>query len=340
MPRILTAVLVVLFAAGCGKKAVELPPCDLNIDALSGDFVSLKGGGQGADVPDKFARVRFFEEGGKKKAVYTAGQIAPGNPATNKYTYERVDKTSQGDVLYSINLFEGKSNQRIERLKKDNRRLDTKFEGRLYVKVDEKTCRLTISDMYVTYDRGKEIVDSNPTGTRAFVRLSANTPELGFVHCNEMRQVYPFAAEVVDFDKDQPLDPQKGVYKGEPVWMHFVPEVFEGTPEEIAARKVKTGVVAEPGMSYEMELWVGDNKAAGPTAVTPDEQGNLKWAQQYTFTQAPVDGLYTELIRYKKGADGKRVLIGNACNVVAPEQERTAEEKAAAEEAAAKAADK
>jgi hypothetical protein len=315
-----------LTACESNPKTPAAPACDLDRNNLEGEFISLKGGGSGKDVPDKFARVKFFTEDGKKKAVYTAGQLAPGNPATNKYTYDYVKDTGQ-DTLYSINMFPNKSTQRIERLKKDNRRLDVKFEGRLYIKVVEKQCALSISDMYVTYVKGEETMDSNPTGTRTFVPQAPGSPPLGFVHCTDSRMLWPFAQETPDYKKDQPLDLREGVYKGEPVWLHYVEPHAEGPDEEIDKQLKKWGVRAEEGCSYEFELWAKDQQWGETVKVEPDENGTLAYKKQVTFDSAPVDGIFVEMHRYKTCADGKRQLLSNACNVIAPEPERTDEEK-------------
>ena len=50
---------------GCGEPSSRPIDCDLDVSKLSGQWVSLKGGGTGADVPDKFSRVSFTEKDGK-----------------------------------------------------------------------------------------------------------------------------------------------------------------------------------------------------------------------------------------------------------------------------------
>ncbi len=304
--------------------------CDLDVNNLSGTWISMKGGGGGKDVPDPFARAKFFVEDGKKKAIYTAGQISPGNPATNKYTYDLKEITEAGEALYSINMFPDKSTQRLERLKKDNRRLDVKFEGRLYVKVDLKRCALTLGDFYVTYNKGEETVDSNPTGTRGYLR---SKEELGFVHCDEVRQLYAFEMEKPNWDKDKALNPKEGIFAEEPVWLHYAEKNFEGSKEEVEKKLVEAGVKAAEGCSYDFDLWVRDRRAEGAqkVAVTPMENGFVAWKTQYSFPKSSADGLFVELHRYKTCADGKRALIGNACMVAWPEPARTEAEKAEAE---------
>ncbi len=323
-----------LALVGCGNKT-QAVPCDLDVENLSGDWVSLTGSGDGGEKPDKFARARFFEEDGKKKAIYTAGRVAPTNPATNKYEYVYVEKTHLGDVLYSINMIPGKSEQRIARLRKDNRSLGLKFEGRIFVKVDEKRCALVLSDFYVTYIKGKETLDSNPAGTRTYLRANPAEPPLSYVHCDDINQLLPFATEKLDWSKEpKPIDPKGDIYKNEPAYLHYVEKAFEGSEDEVNTKLTEIGVLAEEGATYDYEIWIGDHPDGGNMKIKvepdPEDGGRIPWVATISFKLAAVDGLFVEMHRYKT-KDGKRELLSNACKVVWPEPERTADEKAADE---------
>ena len=331
--------LPALVACG-GESEPELPPCNLdatNLDSIHGSWISLTGGGGGADVPDKFARAKFFSEDGKQKAIYTAGRLAPGMPQTNKYEYEFSAMDPRGDAIYSKNMFPGKSKQRIARLKKDNRNLAVKFEGRMYVKVDKVNCVLVVSDMYVTYVRGEEKMDSNPAGTRTYLQLGPNEPPLSWVHCDEPRQLAAFTKEDVNWDKDRPLAAKKEVFVGEPIWLHYAHKLYEG--RDAKEKWTADGVFAEDGATYDYELWIADTAAGGKQKIAiepdPNDGGRLGWKVEYAFTKAPEGGVYVELHRYKT-KDGKRELLHNACTVVWPEPARTEEEKKQAEEEAKK----
>jgi len=335
---ILTLALPFLLSACAGgEKSSGQPNCDLDINNLSGTWVSLKGGGTGKDVPDPFARIQFNSEGDKATAIYTAGQVAPGNPATNKYDYERTSVSESGEALYSINMFPEKSKQRIERLKKDNRRLDVKFEGRLYITIDKNRCALTLKDFYVTYVKGEETMDSNPTGIRTYLRA---TDELSFVHCDEVQQLYPFAMEDPKWGDrgDPPLDAKEGIFANEPMWFHYAEKQHDGSKDEILAKQQKAGVMAKEGCTYDFEMWVRDRRVASSqkVAVEPNDKGFLHWKVQHTFDKSSASGLFVEMHRYMTCAEGGRTLAGNACTVVWPERERTAEEKAEAEAGAKK----
>lgn len=335
----LFALLALSLAACPASSTQKANDCDLDVEKLTGDWVSLKGGGTGQDVPDKYARLRFYEEDGKRKAIYTAGQLVPGKPMTNKYKYEFLEKDSLQAAVYVKNMFPDKSNQRIERLKKDNRSLGLKFEGRMYISIDKKRCALVLSDMYVTYVKGERTEDSNPAGTRTYLRANPKDPPLAFEHCTESGQLMAFATETVDWAKDQPLDPKGGIYKNEPVWFHWVNKVYEGYSEEDAKKALtKDGYYAEEGATYELEMWEKDHPWGGShelvkKTIVPDEDGVLRWNWQGAFNSAPKDGIFGELYRYKT-VGGKRTLIGASCNYFEPEPERTADEKKAEEEAA------
>ena len=325
----LLALPLVLSACGSGTTT-QGAVCDLDLDKLSGDWISLTGSGQGTDKPDKYARIRFFEEDGKRKAIYTAGRIAPGNPATNKYTYEYIEKTHLDDVMYSINMFPGKSKQRIERLRKDNRSLGVKFEGRLYIKLDPKRCALVVSDMYTTWVKGEEMIDSNPSGTRTYLRANPAEPSLGFVHCDEANQLLPFADVRLDWSKEpQPVDPKSGIFAKEPVYFHYVEKAFEGPKDKVAEELTKAGILPEEGATYDYEIWLRDMAIEGAQKVAvnpdPDDDNRIPWVYKHSFEKSSADGVFIEMHRYKT-IGGKRELIGNACKVVWPEPERTAEE--------------
>jgi hypothetical protein len=328
------------FAACGGETAPEIPPCDLdatNLDTLHGEWISLTGGGGGADVPDKFARAKFHSVDGEQQVVYTAGRLAPGMPQTNKYDYKFTGMDPRGDAIFSKNMFPGKSKQRIARLRKDNRNLAVKFEGRMYVKVDKVNCVLVISDMYVTYVRGEEKMDSNPAGTRTYLQLGPKEPPLSWVHCDEPRQLVPFATEEVNWKKDRALDPKKGVFAGEPVWLHYASKLYEG--KDAREKFTADAVFATDGATYDYELWVGDIGVGGKQkiAVEPDaaNDGRLAWKLEHAFDRSYADGVYVELHRYMT-KDGQRELVHNACTVLWPEPERTEDEKKAAEEEAKK----
>jgi hypothetical protein len=335
----LVGALFALALVGCGggSSSTKAPTCDLSLDNLDGMYVSMKGDGTGADTPDKFARIKFYKDDkGKNMAVYTAGKLQEGNPATNKYTYEFEEKTTLGDLLYTVNMIKGKSKQRIERLKKDNRSLGMKFEGRLYVKINERRCRLQIGDYYVTYVRGEEIEDSNPTGTREYAQIDE---DLSMVHCDAPRSLIAFEKEEIDLDKDKALNPFEGVYALDETWVHYLPPLYED--DEMRAKQMKEAhITPEEGCTYDGELWMRDERVSDKQKVPmsiDEETKRVNWRLGFAFKKSSADGVYVEMHRYKT-CNGKREVVGNSCNVFKPNRSRA--EIAQAEEDAKKEAEK
>lgn len=333
----LAATLALVLAAGCPGSSTEQVTCDLDVKKLDGQWVSLKGGGSGSDVPDKYSRVEFKKnDEGKDIAVYTAGQLAPGNPATNKYTYEFVKFTNLDEALFVANTMKDKSKQRIERLKKDNRRLDLKFEGRLYVSVNKKNCSLTIKDMYATWVKGEEIEDSNPSGVRTFIKNDYSedpSREFSMVHCDDVAALYFFDKKEIDLENDKALDPKEGIYSEEPVYIHFIPAIPEEQGDDkdaIAEAYKKKGLTATEGCTYDYELWMRDHKVDGAQkiAIEPKEDGSIHWVAEHSFEKSSADGIYIEMHRYAT-CGGKRKLLTNGCTVAWPNRSRAEYEEEA-----------
>ncbi len=330
---------------GCGEPSSRPIDCDLDVNTLSGQWVSLKGGGTGADVPDKFSRVSFIEKDGKKRAVYTAGQLAPGNPATNKYTYDFVEITNLKEALFVSDTMKeaGRSKQRIERLKKDNRRLDLKFEGRMYISVNPKNCSLTIKDMYATWVRGEEIEDSNPSGVRTFIendyKNDERAKEFSMVHCDDVAGIYFFDKAEIDLDKDKALNQKEGIYAKDKIFIHYlpaIPEEQDDDKEKIAAAYKKKHLTANEGCTYDVELWQRDLRVPSQQKkpMTIKEDGSVNWVLEHQFEKSSASGVYVEMHRYAT-CGGNREVIGNACTVAWPNRSRAeyAEEEKKAKEA-------
>ena len=336
---VLAAVLSVVLLGGCNDGSTRKIDCSLDSNQLSGQWVSLKGGGEGADVPDKFARVEFKEVDGKKQAIYTAGELGKGNPATNKYTYDFVEITNLKEAKYVHDTMAkaGRSKQRIDRLKKDNRRLDLKFEGRMYVSVNRKTCTLTLKDMYATWVRGEEIEDSNPSGVRTYIQNDFQnddrTEEFSMVHCDDPGAMFFFANKEIDLEKDEALNNREGIYSAEPVYLHFIPELPEEQGDDkdaLTEALIKKGLRSEDGCTYDLELWMRDTrvKSAQKVPITPSEDGVVSWVAEHQFEKSSATGLFIEMHRYKTCA-GKRELLSNTCNVAWPNRSRAEYEEEA-----------
>ena len=307
---------------GASGKAGKNPNCALDANALSGIWVAVKSGPTG-DVADKFSSAKFFTEDGRKKVAFTGGILIPGNPATKKYLYDFVKVTPEGGAVFAMNMMTNKTPERIERLKKDNRRPELFFERRLTAAVDEKLCALNLKDEYVSYIKGVEKTEPTNHGEKDYREVKE---QLGFVDCNEPQQLLVFKEETLDLEKSEPLNVREGVFAKEPVWFHYIEKQFQGTPEEVRAQLTKVGAVAEPGCNYDYDFWLRDLAAPGgeKVEVKPGQDGFLNWRHQYTFDASSADGVFVEMHRYKTCADGKRSLLGATCVAVWPEPEKDA----------------
>ena len=219
MRRSIFCFLVILLTAAlsaCGESTQQTPAstCNLdaqNLDTIHGRWVSLSGGGSGRAQPDRFVRAKFFKEstkdGEKQRVHFIPGKQIDYDPRTHKYVYEFKEYDHHGDAIYEI-LLDPKSGRplvdvptmtkrRRELIKSDNEDRGRKFEGRLYVKVDQAQCSLVVSDMYVTYLRGEMTLDSNESGIRTYRRISNEEEEMSWVECDEFKRIFPFAEETV-----------------------------------------------------------------------------------------------------------------------------------------------
>lgn len=325
--RLLPVLLIVpLFVLGCGgeggekKKKANLPPCDIDVEKLDGDWVSVKGTGSQA-VADKFTRVHFAEEGGKKVLYFTGGRIFPDNPATNKWKYDFIEKDKDGALHFMRGLIQGKTPERIERLKKDNRDKAKRFESRLVIKKEPRMCVLEIAERNRSYVKGEAVDEPGQTGERQYSKVKE---ELSHVHCQDTARLIPYDKATVDFAKDQPLDPNTGVIEQAKVFFHWSPMLPEGLAgDDLNKKLLEIGARATDGCTYDFEMWMRDVRvlSAQKVAVTPGADGVVPWIWETAFEKSSADGIFVEMHRYAT-CNGERKLLTNACNVVRPERRK------------------
>lgn len=325
---LVVCLLLPLLVAGCGgggsegAKNAKLPPCDIDVDRISGDWVAVKGTGSSAQA-DKFTRVHFAEEGGKKVAYFTGGKIFPDNPATNKWKYEFVEKAADGTLHFqrALPFIQGKDAKRVERLKKDNREKARKFESRLVVKKEPRMCVLEIAEKNRSYVKGVAEDEPGQTGERQYTKIKE---ELSHVHCADTARLIPYDKAEVDVAKDQPLDPNTGVIEQAKVFFHWSPKTAEGLEGEALTKSLlESGAKATEGCTYDFEMWMRDVRvlSAQKIPVTPKEDGTLPWIWETNFEKSSADGIFVEMHRYAT-CGGERKLLTNACNVVRPERKK------------------
>ena len=338
---ILAATAIVALGAvlvGCESRTTlgiePVAACDLDLENLNGMFVAQKASPEKGEFLDKDFRINFYEEGGKKAAMSTGGRIFPQLPLTQKFSYEfrEVKETASGDreayyfsdlaSLYEFN------DEELAKKKKENKNLGWKLEGMLYIRLDEKRCRLKISDMYATYVEGKRIEDFNMGGQSSYVRSEED--RYSMVDCpqnynrdkpemNRQGELIPWEMAEPDPNRDQPYPySAQGarVPAGKPInWMYIdVALNAKGAPE---------------GCTYYLDAFFDDLPIEGTqnTAVTPGERWTY-WRFQTTH-EALEEKKFIEIHRHKV-CGGKDEIIDAVCHIVETEpQEGAAEGEAA-----------
>ncbi len=171
----------------------------------------------------------------------------------------------------------------------------------VWAKINERKCRLSVDDMYMTVFDGKKVEDYNPVGKNDFV---ATTDEYLFESCDD-------AVNTLDWDKDErPAvadipPPDQRIHKaGEPTWY-----LYYG----------KEAVKAEDECSYSMDVWANWKPAQSGVAVEPNDKGELDWKTSHTFPAGSLvtvlgkKGGVVHMVRHKECA-GKKEKIDVICN--------------------------
>jgi predicted nuclease of predicted toxin-antitoxin system len=147
----------------------------------------------------------------------------------------------------------------------NNNNLGNKLQGLLWVKVNERRCRLDIDDMFMTIYNGKRVEDYNPVGKNPFVKYDEG--EFVWDHCKDSESLIDLDSP--DLPKDlSTLDPNRKQVSGKPVNYHFVGEKW---------------AKAEEGCEYKYTnyaMWRPLNK---DVSVAPNEKGELNWKTTHTF---------------------------------------------------------
>ncbi|MBW1879287.1 MAG: hypothetical protein JRJ84_13070 [Deltaproteobacteria bacterium] len=186
-----------------------------------------------------------------------------------------------------------------------NNNVGNKVQGRFYVKVDERRCRLRVTDMFLGVYNGKTFEDSNVVGTNPFVK---SDEELLFEHCDDGRFL-------VDLDtaerpgKPEDIPPDRPHQLGEVVHYHYVGDV---------------AVKAERDCTYSMDVWAQWRPVAKGVAVPVDGK-KIDWHTTYVWEDGEGPALVNpfdprgvlSLVRYKQCGDGEKEKINTICNAAA-----------------------
>ena len=301
-----------LLACG-GPKEPEKPACDIDINNLSGQWVAQLANSEVGFYTDKDVRVEFGTKDGKKYAIATTGLAAPDrkvDPTTHKYQFEfaEVTESSTGkkDALYVHNLLKDAKPEELEKYKqqdfyKDPRRVT--FEGRLYVRADMEKCRLTISDLYMSYHKGKEIEDSNPAGTRNYVK---SEHEYSMQDCPKLAHLGPFIDGKEVLALSEINDDQTITFK-----------MYSDEKEDLDGKTDCT---------FSGEAWIRDLKRPDITVTVGEaKKGAREWSfdtvikyeDEYVYEPPQRGSAFVELYRYRT-CGGEKELIRVDCTGVKP----------------------
>lgn len=329
----LVLLLPALMLTGCEEKGSgivlnqqDTAACDIDLDNLQGDFFMLKAE-PGREYNDHNFRIRFSGEGDDRQAVSTGGPLAPGNPATNKYTYNYLRETTypngSRELLYEYDVFDGEAPEKIEELRKNNTNPALKFLGRLYVRFDERRCRLRITDNYVTFLEGEESEDSNMGGTSPYTAASEEESDYSFQHC-KWPNLAPYAVAEPGRRDEIKSDWQAGEE------VHFIFEPPTELPEGVQG---PSALEAEEGCTYSYSMYYQNRPVAGASdiAVEPNDDGDLRWAWSNAGLAGTGQREFVEMHRSQTCA-GEQSVIDAVCTVLSvavtavPAAEEPAEE--------------
>lgn len=187
--------------------------------------------------------------------------------------------------------------------KLNNNSLANKLQGRLYVSVEERNCRLSVGDFYWTIFNGRAKEDTNPVGQNPFVK---GDDDLMFEHCTDGQFMAPLPSAEVPADLSAYARPEN-LEKGKPTFYTYL------RPE--ATQK------AEEGCTYSMDTYAKWKPLNKGVAITPGADGSLTWQAEQTWTDVNVHpfnaqndvGIFT-MVRYKE-CGGKKEKIDVVCDM-------------------------
>ncbi|MEN0063116.1 MAG: hypothetical protein AAGA48_13255 [Myxococcota bacterium] len=189
-----------------------------------------------------------------------------------------------------------------DRFRAINNNVGNKLQGRIYVDIDDKKCRLTISDSYWTIVNGRAMETANIVGRSPFVETK---DDYIFESCNEVNVMagleskeYPSAKAIAEI-------PQARNYeKGKAYWWQYL---------------LDSNIKPEDGCSYDFDLYANWKQVAS-NQKAEIEGSEIRWRGQHAFSEG-VHRLgdrdkplaIVNMVRYKTCADGKREKLDVVC---------------------------
>lgn len=312
----------------------EAVDCPLTMDTLADtQWIIERINADKSTTPDLRTRMRFFKEGEELKVKYNVSSLSDvytynckrrgeewfcaeepklrdwcqalvtgGAECTPEALKQLAPDVTDEQVAKAI----AEANDNMNRFKNtdnwkafvfQNNNLGNKLQGLLYVKLEQKSCKLRITDNYMTLYNGKRMEDSNPVGTNLFVR---NDEELMFEHCSDSTDLVALK------QKEWPKTPEAAqtcappgctFTNAEEVHYHYVGQDGR-TPKE--------------GCTYSYDAWV-DWKPAAKDVAAVVEGTELRW--QYSVQHKAPGTPVFEMVRYAT-CGGAKEKLETSCNIV------------------------
>lgn len=313
-----------------GTQAAD---CSLTLDGLSGtNWVIEKINPDKSVEPDKGTRLQFNTEDGKLVAKYNVGSLSDmydypceskgdeiicreGDPHPKDFCQALLtggaecttdtlkalvpdatdEEIAKGIEEATANVEKYKAGPQWDQFVLNNNNLGNKLRGLLYAKVDTRSCKLRITDNYLTVYNGKKIEDSNPVGTNLFVQTE---DELLWEHCSNDDDMMALASDEVPTEEPQT---QIDWGSGATVNYHFLgKDAFE--PAE--------------GCTYSFDTWLNSEPLAKDIAATEAEFKGKPMAKHHFTHTFDEPGVNVMMMTRYKTCEGKKETIETACNLV------------------------
>ena len=314
--------------------------CALTLDTLAGtDWVLEQINPDKTVTPNPGTRLRIYKEGDKFQAKYNVGSfadmytyncdvkndelvckepaklvdfckalsVADGSTCTVEKLKEFAPEATDEELAKAVetalaDVAKYKDKPEWKQFVGQNNNLGNKLQGLLWAKVDTKTCKLRITDMYMTIYNGKRVEDSNPVGTNPFVQTKE---ELLWEHCADSGDLF------VRKSKDHPAKP-------EDIAACFPNQgcTFGATEEAFYHYLGQDGRDAKDGCTYSYDLWLNGKpfkKDIPAEVVDVSGKKEVRWSTGVTFP-APGQQVMV-MVRNQSCAGGAKEKIEVSCNM-------------------------
>lgn len=305
----------VMLQAQADKSEKKNPQARIRFEEKDGKLVAKYTVMSVSDVYEYPCTLRESEEGAKElfcaeeqrvvdwcQSLLVADELCT-KKALRKLGAEGTDEELNAWIIKAKeNVNKYRNTDNWNQFKFNNNNLGNKLQGRLYVKIDERNCRLSVGDFYWTVFNGRAKEDTNPVGQNPFVR---GDDKLAFEHCNDGQFIAPLESSEIPADLSTYARPQM-LEKGKTYHYSYL------RPE--ATQK------AEPGCTYTADTYAAWMPLESGVKIAADGDGNLKWQVPHTWTDANLHdfankkvGVFT-MVRNKE-CGGKKEKVDVVCDM-------------------------